>query len=268
LQLNFSLHWISRKSTLSRFLKFALTYYRHILQKFCNTLTTNTSVFFVTVLLLLLSLTFYWTSFIAAIFIGLYFHYTRNFIFWHKLGVPYVKPTAFVGNLKDCVLLKTTRGEQLQRIYNEHSDKPYVGIFSFDKPSLLVCDLELVKNILVKDFQTFAHGTFSAEKNLDPLFGNVLSAVRGQLWRYLRTNLTSVFTSRKMKMMFYLVDTCGKELADCLEKVTADGKLPKPQYSYKMHWKLKVQELEEFTGYYTQCVPGFKVTTDCPYIFP
>jgi hypothetical protein len=29
-----------------------------------------------------------------------------------------------------------------------------------------------------------------------------------------------------MKMMFYLVDFCGKELADCLEKATADGMLP------------------------------------------
>jgi hypothetical protein len=29
-----------------------------------------------------------------------------------------------------------------------------------------------------------------------------------------------------MKMMFYLVDFCGKELADCLEESTADGKLP------------------------------------------
>ena len=26
--------------------------------------------------------------------------------------------------------------------------------------------------------------------------------------------------------MFYLVDSSGKKLADCLEKATADGKLP------------------------------------------
>jgi len=141
-------------------------------------------------LLLLWSLTFYWISFIAAIFIGLYFHFTRNFNFWQKIGVPYVKPTPFVGNLKDCVLLKTTIGEQLQRIYNEHSDKPYVGIFSFDKPSLLVRDVELVKNILVKDFRTFVDRTFAVEEKLDPLFGNLLFAVRGQIWRHLRTNLT------------------------------------------------------------------------------
>ena len=38
-------------------------------------------------------------------------------------------------------------------MYNEHSDKPYVGIFTFDKPSLLIREPELVKNILVKVFQ-------------------------------------------------------------------------------------------------------------------
>jgi len=180
-------------------------------------------------LLFLQSLTFYLICFIAAIFIGFYFHVTRNFNFWHKLGVPYVKPTPFVGNLKDCVLLKTTIGEQLQRIYNENSDKPYVGIFTFDKPSLLICDLELVKNILVKDFQNFVDRTFAIEDKFDPLFAKNISALKGQLWRHLRTNLTQVFTSHKMKMMFYLVDTCGKELADCLEKATADGKLPQDQ---------------------------------------
>jgi len=175
---------------------------------------------------ILQSPTFYMISVVTDIFIGLYFNFTQNFNFWQKLGIPYVKPTPFEGTLKDCVLLKTTIAEQLQRIYNEHSDKPYVGIFSFDKHSLLIRDLELVKNILVKDFQNFMDCTFSFEDKYDPLFGKMLSVLNGQLWRHLRINLTPLFTSRKMKMMFYLVDTCDKELADCLEKATADGKLP------------------------------------------
>jgi hypothetical protein len=134
--------------------------------------------------LILLSLTFSLISFIAAIFFGLYFYVTRNFNFCQKLGIPYVKPAPFVGNLKDCVLLKTTI-EQLQIICKEQGDKPHVGIFSFDKPSLLICDLELVKNILVKDFQTFMDYTFSVEDKFDPLFGNNLAALKGQLWRHL-----------------------------------------------------------------------------------
>ena len=195
-------------------------------------------------LLILQSLTFYLISVFTAIFIGLYLHFTRNFKFWQKLGIPYVKPTPFVGNLKDCVLLQTTIGEQLQRIYNEHSDKPYVGIFSFDKPSLLIRDVELVKNIVVKDFQTFVDRTLSVEQKCDPLLGRNLAVLKGHLWYHLRTNLTPVFTSRKMKMMFYLVDTCGKELAECLEKATAEGKLPQDKCCYKLNRKFKLHKLK------------------------
>jgi hypothetical protein len=121
--------------------------------------------------------------------------------------------------------MKVTIGEQLQRIYNEHSDKPYVGIFSFDKPSLLIRDPELVKIILVKDFHTFMDHILSFEVNIDPIFGNSLPGLKGQIWYNLRTHLTPLFTSRKMKMMFYLVDICSKEMADCLEKATVDCKL-------------------------------------------
>jgi cytochrome P450 len=91
---------------------------------------------------------------------------------------------------------------------------------------LLIRDPELVKNILVKDFQTFMNHMMSFDENIDPLIGNTLFVLKGQIWRHLRTNLTQVFTSRKMKMMFYLLDTCGKELVECLGKATADGKLP------------------------------------------
>jgi len=161
---------------------------------------------------------------LSAIFIALYLYFTRNFKFWQKLGIPYVKPTPFFGNLKECAFQKVNIGQHLQQIYEKHSDKPYVGIFSFDKPSLLIRDLELVKNILVKDFQYFIDRVASSDEKIDPLFSRVLFLVKGQRWRNWRTNLAPVFTSGKMKMMFDLVDTCGKELADCLDKASYNGK--------------------------------------------
>ena len=115
-------------------------------------------------------------------------------------------------------------GEHFQQIYEEHRDKPYVGIFAFDKPILLIRDLELVKNILVKDFQYFVHRVISLDGKLDPLFSRTLLVVKGQIWRHWRTILTPVFISGKMKTMFYLVDTCGKELAECLDKASVYGK--------------------------------------------
>jgi cytochrome P450 len=159
-----------------------------------------------------------------------------------------VKPIPFLGNLKECVLLKRTIGEQLQRIYNEHSDKTYVGIFSFDKPSLLIRDPDLVKNILVKDFQNFMDRTFSVDDTFDPLFGKNLASLKGQIWRHLRTNLTAAFSSRKIKLMFYLVDICGKELADCLEKATAGGKLPLRSSTAKINGKINLKKIHVFPG--------------------
>jgi hypothetical protein len=110
-----------------------------------------------------------------------------------------------------------------------------VGVFSFDKPSLLIRELELVKNILVKDFQTNMYRIFLSEEKFYPFFGNNLPVFNGQLWRLLKTNLNPVFTSSKMKMTFYLLDVCGKELADCRKKTAADCKLLQDKYSYKMY---------------------------------
>jgi len=125
--------------------------------------------------------------------------------------------------LKECAFQKVNIGKHLQQIYEQHSDKPYVGIFSFDKPVLLIRDLELVKNILVKDFQNFIDRVISFDEKLDPLGSKILFVMKGHLWRHWRTHLTPAFTSGKMKMMFYIVDTCGKELADCLDKASDYG---------------------------------------------
>jgi hypothetical protein len=109
--------------------------------------------------------------------------------------------------------------------------------------------VEMVKNILVKDFQTFKDHVVSTDEKVDPILCNSLSFLKGQIWRHLRTNLTPVFSSRKMKMMFYLVDTCGKELADCLHKATADGKIFQDKRSCKFHCKIKVWKLWKIQEY-------------------
>jgi len=154
----------------------------------------------------------------------MYLYFTRNYKFWQKIGIPYVKPTPFLGNFKECAFQRVNIGKHLQQIYEEHSDKPYVGIFSFDKPILFVRDLELVKKILVKDFQNFIDRVISLDEKLDPLTSKSLFVMKGQLWRHWRINLNPVFNTGKMKTMFWLVDICGKELAVCLDKASVSGK--------------------------------------------
>jgi cytochrome P450 family 6 len=161
---------------------------------------------------------------ISVLFIALYLYLIRNFNLWKKLGVPYIKPVPLFGSLKECVSLKLTVAQNFKNIYDEYSDKPYVGIFSFDQPSLLVRDPELIKDVLVKDSKFFSDRLMSVDVKLDPVFGKGLFVMKGPRWRQMRTNLTPVFTSGKMKNMFYLVDLCCKDLVDHLDRQTADGK--------------------------------------------
>jgi hypothetical protein len=161
---------------------------------------------------------------LTAVLIGLHFYFIRNFNFWKKLGVPHPKPLPLLGNLKECVLQRVTIGNYLKSFYDEYSDKPYVGILSFYKPGLVVRDLDLLKNILVRDSNIFADRNATINRNLDPLFAKSLGALKGHRWRQLRVNLSPVFASSKMKNMFYLVVLCCKDLNDFLDMETADGK--------------------------------------------
>ena len=167
---------------------------------------------------------------IFVLFSALYIYCTRNFNFWMKNGVPYVKPQPFVGSLKDVVLRKVGIGRYITDLYHEHKKKPYLGFFAFDSPVLAIFDLDLIKKILVKDSQVFINRNMTVDEGKDPLSYKNIFGLKGQKWRHMRTNLTPTFTSGKMKKMFYLVDKCAKELDHYLDEQTVEGEYNKTYY--------------------------------------
>lgn len=166
----------------------------------------------------------YITTIFILLFLALYIYFTRNFSFWQKHKFPYEKPLPFLGNFKDVMLQKVDIGHHLKNIYNAHRDKPYVGIFSFDKPAILVRDLKLARDVLVRDSnEFFVDRILSMDERVDPLGAKNLFSLKGQKWRYIRGILTPSFTSVKMKKMFCIVNNCSLELVDFLVRSTADG---------------------------------------------
>ncbi|PNF29107.1 hypothetical protein B7P43_G12591, partial [Cryptotermes secundus] len=148
----------------------------------------------------------------------LYLYFTRNFDFWKKRSVPYAKPLPFVGNLKGAILQTVDIGQNLKQLYDEHKAKPCVGFFSFDQPSLLIIDPDLVKYILVKDAKNFINRVQTADEKTDPLTAKAVFALKDKKWRHIRLGMTPIFTTGKMKKMFYLVEKCAKELTLQVDK--------------------------------------------------
>lgn len=139
--------------------------------------------------------------------------------------------------------MKKTAAYMFADLY-EHDiakNEPYVGIHIFNKPGVLIRDLELIKKVLIKDFNNFSNRFTRMNPHNDPLGSNNLFLLRNPMWRELRQKLTPVFTSGKMKQMFYLVEQIGSKLNEHLLSLSLD----------EQNGKAVCRELKELCALYT-----------------
>lgn len=158
-----------------------------------------------------------------SLMVAAYMFMTRKFKYWAKRGVTEMSPKPFVGNFADCILLKKSNSEFVQDLYNQSKGLPYVGFYVFDKPYLLVRDPELVKHVLVKDFNMFYDRFASTDEKDDRLGYANLFMMKNPGWKHLRTKLTPIFTSGKLKKMFDLLVVLVSDLDKHLESYNLEG---------------------------------------------
>lgn len=122
----------------------------------------------------------------------------------------------------DGVIMKRKHlGDHINELYRTHRTEPFLGIFIFHIPTLLVNDLELIKRVLIRDFNHFnSHGT-NANDDFDP-FGGHLFNLSGDKWKKLRTKLSPTFTTGKLRMMFDRVVEVQATMGKHLSRATAE----------------------------------------------
>jgi hypothetical protein len=85
-----------------------------------------------------------------------------------------------------------------------------VGYYAFGTPTLLVNDLDVAKQIFIKDFDHFADRrdmTFSeSNSGTNKYWNNMLLVLEGEKWRKMRSAISPVFTSGKLKGMSKLIN--------------------------------------------------------------
>lgn len=158
------------------------------------------------------------TLFIAMIVGLLYAYITRFYKYWEKTNVPYLEPSFPFGNIQDLIFAKIDIGRFYGNLYNQFKSKKhqYGGIFELRKPSLILTDLDLVKQVLTKDFVYFMDRSLPPKSSHD-ILANHLFAMEGKEWKDMRTKLTPTFSSGKMKMMYTLIEKCSLQLKTHLD---------------------------------------------------
>lgn len=141
-------------------------------------------------------------------FLALYLYLKYNASYFKRKGVPYIPGNSFVGNIADMAFSRTDPTNMVCKWYNDPAGKdlPYVGMRVFHQNAILIKDPELVKRVMIKDFNKFNNRFLKADYHNDPLAASNLFFTKNPEWRMIRTKLTPVFTSGKMKQMFHLID--------------------------------------------------------------
>jgi hypothetical protein len=85
-----------------------------------------------------------------------------------------------------------------------------VGYYAFGTPTLLVNDLDVAKQIFITDFDHFADRrdlNFSeSDSGTNKYWNNMLLVLEGDKWRKMRSAISPVFTSGKLKGMSKLIN--------------------------------------------------------------
>ncbi|XP_011869160.1 PREDICTED: cytochrome P450 9e2-like [Vollenhovia emeryi] len=141
----------------------------------------------------------------------------RMYFYWRNKGVPYMPNSLSSFTVPWKLMLGYISFADLnQYMYNYFPNAKYYGTNDFPTPAIFLRDPELIKDIMVKDFENFPDHRIVLDENAEPLVGNNLFSMRGDRWREMRTTLSPSFTASKMKFMFDLISKCSHDFVNYL----------------------------------------------------
>ncbi|XP_020280576.1 cytochrome P450 9e2-like [Pseudomyrmex gracilis] len=142
----------------------------------------------------------------------------KQFNLWKRHEVLYIPLISVFGGMLSVIFRQVTFGDNLKKMYNSNPDAKYIGMYLTTKPLFLLRDPELIKAILIKNFEVFPNRRGFGDLN-ESLFSKSLFSLQGEKWRNVRNLLSPSFTSSKMKNMFILMSECAADFVKYLSEL-------------------------------------------------
>ncbi|XP_046382409.1 cytochrome P450 6k1-like [Ischnura elegans] len=157
---------------------------------------------------------------------ALYHYLMSPFDYWKKRGFPElaIRPVPIFGHTLKMMIGQQYFADAFSELHRAAGEKKYVGIYVGNQPCLLVKDLDIMRQIFIKESNTFMDRAFEIDEDVDPLNAKGLSNLKGQRWKEMRARLSPTFTSGRMRAMLPLMQACADDLVQCFSKqVEEDG---------------------------------------------
>ncbi|XP_046750795.1 cytochrome P450 9e2-like [Diprion similis] len=158
----------------------------------------------------------------------LYRYLTSTYVYWKDKSIPCLKGALpGLGHVAPMIFLRKQMSDLYRDFYNEMPDCSLFGFYNFRSPSLILRDPELVKCVMSKNFKDFSDNHFEIDKSMDPILAANPFFTNGERWKASRQQLTSAFTSGKLKYLLESIRVACGELDSyvnkkCREKTRPD----------------------------------------------
>ncbi|XP_071453166.1 cytochrome P450 6k1-like, partial [Hetaerina americana] len=172
--------------------------------------------------------------------------------YWNRRGIPHVTAWPIFGSVSEAAFVRKPIGQVYSDIYKKGEGKRYIGFYKFSQPAVILRDPELIKKVIVMDFDHFPSNEVHGDVNLDPMFGRHLFALSGVRWSRLRRFLALGFTAGKLQEVSQLFpEVCNILKAHVLLRMTEAGG----------PWKVELREL--FGNFTTSAMSSCALGTPC-----
>ncbi|XP_046425765.1 probable cytochrome P450 6a13 [Neodiprion virginianus] len=142
----------------------------------------------------------------------------RQFTYWERKGVPYIKLESYLGTYADVINKKKSVPEMLKELFGKLKGERFGGVWEILSPRLFLVDPDVLRDIMVKNFDSWTSRGMTFNPEVDPLSQHV-AMLDGKMWKGVRTKLTPTFTSARLKHMHYLLLECAKDLEKYLDSL-------------------------------------------------
>ena len=147
-----------------------------------------------------------------------YWRYRVKCKYWIDKGVFQIEPTFPFGSFFWFFLRKESLVKALENQAKKAKDLPFYGAYFLNDPVFVVNDPDLVKFVLIKDFDYFVNRNPAPMSKMqdsklltDKIWMEQMTGAEGQKWKNIRTTFTPIFTTGKMKaMMIFMQETCKR----------------------------------------------------------
>ncbi|KAL1497095.1 hypothetical protein ABEB36_008108 [Hypothenemus hampei] len=171
--------------------------------------------------------------------LSVYVYFKYCYTYWAKKGVPYLEPSfplgknnveevikkslfSFVGNNEIIGSESFGHGLEASDWYKslKKMGVKFGGVYNFCNKVLVLVDLDLIKNVTIKQYNSFLNREFYSNVKHFPETAALFLA-ETEDWRFMRHKMTPMFTSAKMRYIFDCVNKCSLMLEELCNKAAS-----------------------------------------------